>query len=395
MSKIIDNRSTIVEEKRANASRNYMHVDFDLTDSGLRYEAGDHMAVLCPNSDELVDQILKLLKIEDSADQLINLKAVDEEAPKQHPFPCPTTWRVAFKHYLDLSIPPRANVINSLVKFCTDEIEKTKMINLAKVGSETYESYMINARRGIVHLLQDFPSCQPSAELVAQILPRIQPRYYSISSSYRLDSSKVSICCVEVDWISKNSNHRQIKGLATGFLASQEIGSTVPMWIRRSQFKLPFRSKFPVIMIGPGTGLAPFKGFLDERKWLKSKGKEVGKNILFTGFRTSAADYIYEKELLEYQADGTLDELHVAFSRDGPKKVYVQHLLQQNRNSIWKLIEEGAYIYICGDAKNMARDVQNVLLDIIRENLGKGSNSADTYLKSLTNRGRYLLDVWS
>jgi len=267
---------------------------------------------------------------------------------------------------------------------------------LTTVGSEEYENFIVKARRGIVHILEDFKSCKPSAELVAQILPRLQPRYYSISSSYRLDSNKVSICCVEVDWVSTSNNNRKIKGTATGWMASLKEGDKIPVWMRRSQFKLPFRTKYPVIMIGPGTGIAPYRGFLQERAWSKSRGKELGKNVLFTGFRTTNSDYIYEDDLKKFQEDNLLDHLFVAFSRDGPNKVYVQHLIQEQKELVWELLEEGAYVYICGDAKNMARDVQDVLVKIISEKLEGGDVAkANEYLKKMTNKGRYLLDVWS
>ena len=398
LAKIIKNESSIIESKRQNCTRNYMHIEFDLTDSGIRYEAGDHMAVLCPNDEELVNKCLQMLKIE-NPNEIMSLRAVDEEAPKQHPFPCPTTWKSAFQHYLDISIPPRANVLNSLVQFCSDPDEKEKMQQLATIGSKIYEEFIVNARRGIVHILEDFPSCRPSAELIAQILPRLQPRYYSISSSYRLDNTKISICCVEVDYTLNSNNNRRIKGVATGHLASLKPGQTVPMWVRRSNFKLPFRTNFPVIMIGPGTGIAPYRGFLQERAWSKNKGKDLGKNVLFTGFRTKSADYIYEEELHSYKSQGVLDHLFVAFSRDNPspdgKKVYVQHLLKEQKDLVWELLEQDCYLYICGDAKNMARDVQEALIAIIMEKGSKSNKEAADHLKKMTNRGRYLLDVWS
>jgi len=385
--------SSIREDKLGNCSRNYMHIEFDLTDSGLRYEAGDHIAIVPPNSADLVDRLMDMLAIGNVKDRKISLTAVDEEAPKQHPFPCPTNWRSVFKHYLDIAVPVRSNVLNSLLAYCKDPEELAKMRQLAVTGSSEYEEFIVKARRGIVHILEDFPSCRPTAELVAQILPRLQPRYYSISSSYRIDSNTVSVCCVEVDW--QSSSKRKIKGVATGWMAGLKPGDKAPVWMRRSQFKLPFKTKFPVIMIGPGTGLAPFRGFLQERTWSKSRGKEIGPNVLFTGFRSEKSDYIYENDLKQFQEEGILDHLFCAFSRDGPEKVYVQHLIAKEKELVWKLLEEGAYVYICGDAKNMARDVQDTLLSIIAENLGTGKTAAGDYLKKMTNKGKYLLDVWS
>merc|ERR1712226_7943 len=382
LSKIAVKQSPIHSEKTS--ERNYMHIEFDVEGSGLRYESGDHLAVLAPNAKPVVDQILALLNLSGAAaDEKISLKALDEEAPKVHPFPCPTTWRVAFTNYLDIMNPPRTNILQGLIPFCEDPEEQAKLKRMTKAGSVEFAEFVFEPRRSIVDILMDFPSCKPSAELVAQLLPRLQPRYYSISSSYRVSPQKIAICCVEVSYIAEQTG-RQKKGVATGYFANLNVGDEVPIWVRRSQFKLPFRTKFPVIMIGPGTGIAPFRGFLQEREWAKNKGKEVGENCLYTGFRTSASDYLYEPELEGWRASGVLDGgLNLAFSRDNPdKKVYVQHLIREQREKIWSLLEAGAYVYICGDAAGMSRAVQDVLREIIAEKKN-GPSSADDFLKTM------------
>jgi len=268
-----------------------------------------------------------------------------------------------------------------------------KLKELTKAGSKLYDEFVFKPRRSILDILEAFPSCKPTAEAVAQVLPRLQPRYYSISSSFRTNPTKVGVCCVEVDYT--GASGRQVKGVATGHFAGLSEGQTVPVWIRRSQFKLPFRTKFPVIMIGPGTGIAPFRGFLQEREWAKNKGREVGENYLYTGFRKSENSYLYEEELTNWKNNGVLDSLKVAFSRDDPnKKVYVQHLMREDREKLWELLDKGAYVYVCGDASGMAREVQDVLREIIAEKKS-GSSSADDYMKVLRNKGRYCEDVWS
>jgi len=374
-------------------ARNYMHIEFDTENSGVRYESGDHLAVLAPNANAIVDKILSLLGVNGAeADTKISLEALDEEAPKKHPFPCPTTWRAAFTHYLDITNPPRTNVLQSLIPFCSDQGEQERLKALTKIGSPEYKTYVLDSRRSVVHILEDFPSCRPTAEVVAQLLPKLQPRYYSIASSYRASPTKISILCYELSYTSRAN--RAIKGVATGYLAGLDVGEKVPIWVRRSQFKLPFRSNFPVIMIGPGTGLAPFRGFLQERAWAKQKGKEVGENYLFTGFRTSSNDYCYETELQSWKDDGLIDHLGLAFSRDGPEKVYVQHHVREHREKIWELLEKGAYVYICGDAVGMAQDVKEELISIVAEKKN-GRGSAEDFLKMLRNKGRYCEDVWS
>lgn len=194
------------------------------------------------------------------------------------------------------------------------------------------------------------PSCRPPLDLLLEFLPRLQPRYYSISSSPRASPGHVSVTAVVLRYESRIG--RQVNGVATNYLslklpAGQEH-PTVPIFVRKSQLRLPAQSRTPVIMIGPGTGFAPFRGFLQEREYLKSQGRELGPTVLFFGCRHKSEDYIYQEQLEKWHSEGIITELHVAFSRDQEKKVYVQHLLQQNRLKMWNLLKEGAHVYVCG-----------------------------------------------
>ncbi|KHN78699.1 NADPH--cytochrome P450 reductase [Toxocara canis] len=175
----------------------------------------------------------------------------------------------------------------------------------------------------------------------------------------------------------------------------QKEGDKVPVFVRKSTLRLPHRSTTAIIMIGPGTGFAPFRGFIQERQWIKQQGKEIGPTVLYFGCRHPEHDYIYEQELDEYVKDGVLSELHVAFSRVSNKKVYVQDKLWENRESVWNAIENGAHIYVCGDARNMARDVRNTLLKTFIEVGGKTESEAQKMLKDLERHRRYQADVWS
>jgi len=178
---------------------------------------------------------------------------------------------------------------------------------------------------------------------------------------------------------------------------NEEEPSTIPVFIRRSMFKLPFKITSSIIMVGPGTGLAPFRGFLQERDLARKDGKPVGETILYTGFRNKAEDYLYGAELEEYEKEGTLTKLYIAFSRDQTEKIYVQNLMSrdENRKEMWRLLESGAYFYICGDAKNMARDVLAKLEEIISSEGSMSKERAQDYMKQLQNKGRYGADVWS
>ncbi|RWS18607.1 NADPH--cytochrome P450 reductase-like protein, partial [Leptotrombidium deliense] len=170
----------------------------------------------------------------------------------------------------------------------------------------------------------------------------------------------------------------------------------VPIFVRRSQFKLPAKSHVPIIMIGPGTGFAPFRGFIQERDWMKNQGKHVGETILYFGCRKKSEDFLYEEELQQYLDSGTLTKLYLAFSRDSKEKVYVTHLLKQNAKEIWDVIDTNkGHIYVCGDARNMARDVRDILLKVIEEYGNKTKDEAEAYLKAMETQRRYSADVWS
>ncbi|XP_073673827.1 P450 (cytochrome) oxidoreductase b isoform X2 [Garra rufa] len=380
--------------------RHLMHLELDITGSKIRYESGDHVAVYPMNDSNIVNRIGDLLSVD--LDTVISLNNLDEESNKKHPFPCPTTYRTALTHYLDITNSPRTNVLYELAQYATDPKDQENMRKMASSspeGKALYQSWVLDSCRNILAILEDLPSLRPPIDHLCELLPRLQARYYSIASSSKVYPDSIHICAVVVEY--KTKTDRVNKGVATNWLKNKmptDNGhkATVPMYIRKSQFRLPFKSTNPVIMIGPGTGIAPFMGFIQERKWLKEQGKEVGDTVLYYGCRYKNEDFLYQEELQEFEKNGFLTALNVAFSRDQAEKVYVQHLLKKNKEEVWRLVHtDNAHIYICGDARNMARDVQNAFYEIAEELGGMSRTQAIDYIKKLMTKGRYSQDVWS
>uniref|UniRef100_A0A672MF76 NADPH--hemoprotein reductase n=1 Tax=Sinocyclocheilus grahami TaxID=75366 RepID=A0A672MF76_SINGR len=291
--------------------------------------------------------------------------------------------------------------ISIFFKYCSILTNLTSMESLFIQRSDDalYQSWVLDSCRNILAILEDLPSLRPPIDHLCELLPRLQARYYSIASSSKVHPNSIHICAVVVEYETKTG--RVNKGVATNWLKSKmptDNGhkTTVPMYIRKSQFRLPFKSTNPVIMVGPGTGIAPFMGFVQERGWLKEQGKDIGETVLYYGCRYKNEDFLYQEELEEFEKTGVLTALNVAFSRDQAEKVYVQHLLKKNKEAVWRLVHsDNAHIYICGDARNMARDVQNAFYEIAEELGGLSRAQAVDYVKKLMTKGRYSQDVWS
>lgn len=378
--------------------RSCMHIELDITGSKIKYEAGDHVGVYATNDPELVEKLGSILNVD--LDTVISLKNTDEDSPKKNPFPCPTTYRTALLHYVDIASTVKTHVLRELAEYATDAEDRQFLLNITDSTEEAkkkYHNWISQPHRHIVAVLEDLSSLRPSLDHILELLPRLQCRYYSISSSPKMYPTSIHITAVLVRWTTATG--RVQKGVATSWLATKMPTEgqvpRVPIFVRKTQFRLPFKSVTPVIMIGPGTGLAPFRGFVQDRHSQKQSGKQIGNTVLFFGCRKKSEDYIYEDELTSYQGNGTLTDLHVAFSRDQEQKVYVTHHIAENKDSIWQILDGGGHVYVCGDARNMARDVHNSLVTIVKEKAEITEKEATDYVKRLSAKGRYSVDVWS
>lgn len=396
MAKIVVNR-----ELHKAGDRSCMHIEIDITDSGIKYEAGDHVGVFATNDPELVELLGKLLNVD--LDEVISLDNVDPDASKKHPFPCPCSYRTALLHYVDITTVVKPHILAQLANHTSDpeEVNKLKLMSNhnSKEGKELYNEWIVQDSRHIVAVIEDLKTCKPPIDLICELMPRLQCRYYSISSSPKLHKNRIHVTAVLVDWISRTD--RRHKGVATFWLKNKQPGDNqtsqtmqAPIFVRHTTFRLPVRPISPVLMVGPGTGLAPFRGFIQERDLQKESGEEMGDTILYFGCRKRSEDYIYEEELTKYAEKGSID-LQLAFSRDQAQKYYVTHRLRENLEQIWDVLKKGGHLYVCGDARHMAKDVHDIFIEAMKTHGGKTEEQANSFLKSLNEKGRYSVDVWS
>jgi len=258
-------------------------------------------------------------------------------------------------------------------------------------GKKAYVDFIKEPNRHPLDVLDHFKSVDPPLGLFLELMPRLQPRYYSIASSSQMYPDSIHAVVAVVTWNTQEG--KTVKGLCSNFIRELTEGSKVNIFVRRSTFHLPEETSKPVIMIGPGTGAAPFIGFIQQRDAQSKKGKKFGECQFYFGCRKVKEDFIYQELMESAHKDGIIN-LSVAFSRDQEKKVYVQHLLEKDGDKIWKILSNGGHVYVCGDAKYMAKDVDKVLLSICKKELGS-EGKANEFLDKLSKENRYLKDVWS
>ena len=347
------------------------HFELDLTGWGLSFEVGDSLAIYPTNDPELVDEIIHTLGA-----------TGDEQVPR--PRGEPTTFREALLR--DYSITqPTPKFLRAIAERAS--AAPTLAYLLAPNRKQDLETYLWGME--IVDFLLEHPSARFAPKEFVGLLTKLQPRLYSVASSLRAYPDQVHFI---VDVVRYESHGRPRKGVASSFLAERADDVPVPVFPSVAKhFHLPDDPETPIIMVGPGTGVAPFRAYLQERKATGAKGE----NWLFFGSQHESCDFAYGDELNAYVKEGTLTRLDCAWSRDQAQKVYVQHKMTENAAEIWKWIDaQGAHFFVCGDARRMAKDVDATLRKIVQEQGGKNVEEANEYVEKLKNEKRYKRDVY-
>ncbi|KAJ5604240.1 hypothetical protein N7537_007196 [Penicillium hordei] len=400
--------------------RNCLHMEISIAGSNLSYQTGDHIAIWPTNAGAEVDRFLQVFGIEEKRHSVINVKGIDVTA--KVPIPTPTTYDAAARYYMEVCAPVSRQFVSTLAAFAPDEESKSEIIRLGN-DKDYFHEKITNQCFTIAQALQSITSKPFTAvpfSLLIEGLNKLQPRYYSISSSSLVQKDKISITAV-VESVRLPGASHIVKGVTTNYLLALKQkqngdsspdphgltysikgprnkydGIHVPVHVRHSNFKLPSDPSKPIIMVGPGTGVAPFRGFIQERAALAAKGEKVGTTLLFFGCRKSNEDFIYKDEFKTFQ-DQMGDSLKIitAFSREGSEKVYVQHRLKENAELVSELLKQKANFYVCGDAANMAREVNLVLGHIIAQQRGLPAEKGEEMVKHMRSSGSYQEDVWS
>ncbi len=349
------------------SAKEIRHFEFDLGDSGITYRPGDGFGVIPLNDLALVSEILNRLNL--SADIMVPGKDVD--------------LGTYLTNTMEICKPSSAFLKAIAEKGANEEILRL----LENRDREAVEAYLWS--KDCLDLLNMHKQVLFSAEEFVKLLRPLMHRTYSISSSPSKtpDQIHTTVACVRY-----HSHNRDHGGVSSTFLADRvKPGGKVGVFmVPNRHFQLPEGESTSLIMIGPGTGIAPFLSFLSERQASGSKGK----NWLFFGDQHRETDYIYRSEIEAFQNSGILTKLDLAFSRDQSEKLYVQHRMKENGAELYKWIEHGAYIYICGDASRMAPDVHEALTDIVMDHGGKSEDEATDYLEQMQLKKRYLRDVY-
>jgi sulfite reductase (NADPH) flavoprotein alpha-component len=356
---------------RPGADKQTQNVVLSLAGTGIEYAPGDSLGVWPVNHGEEVELLLAILRA----------KGSEEVALPSGPT---LSAREALLKRCNLREPSEA-LLQLLSRAARDDIEATRLARLAADDGAAAAAGV----HDVFDLLVKFRSARPPVAEFVQALAPLQPRLYSIASSLRCHPGEVHLTVAVVRY---ELHTRGYQGVASCFFAERlRRGARVPVYVQRSHgFSLPAEPAAPVVMIGPGTGVAPFRAFLQER----AASGAPGRNWLFFGNTRRELDFLYRGEFEGYVKTGVLGRLDTAFSRDQGHKIYVQDRMREQGAELWRWLQDGAYIYVCGDARRMAKDVDDALKAVVAEHGAMTAGQAAEYVAGLAKAGRYARDVY-
>lgn len=354
----------------ADSEKDTRHFEIDLEGSGISYEVGDSMAIYPTNDPDLVEEMLAALCAKG-----------DEPIPGTKGAP-DTTLREALLRQYGIK-QPTPKFLRAIAERASAAPLLSELLHENR--RHDLDTYLWGME--MIDFLVEHPSVRFEPQEFVALLPKLQPRLYSIASSLKMHPTAVHFI---VDVIYYSSHGRKRKGVCTSFLAERCADSPAPMFPTASKFRLPEDNDVPIIMVGPGTGVAPFRAFLQERQAIGAHGK----TWLFFGAQREKSDFYYREDFEQLQRDGILTKLDTAFSRDQEHKVYVQNRMMGASAELWQWLQEGAHFYVCGDAKRMAKDVDVALREIVQQQGGLGIDEANEYVEKLKSDKRYKRDVY-
>jgi sulfite reductase (NADPH) flavoprotein alpha-component len=353
------------------SSKETRHIELSLNGSGLSYVPGDCLGLIPENDPELVAALIEEMKAD--AEQFVTINKQGDTLPLKE----------ALTKHFEITLLTK-KIVQQMAAFTENE-ELQKLVSLENVNQ--LKEYIDG--RDLLDLLRDFGRWNASPQEIVSLLRKMPPRLYSIASSIAAYPDEVHLTIGAVRY---SAHGRDRKGVCSVLCAERlSKGDTLPVFIQQNKhFNLPESRETDIIMVGPGTGIAPFRSFIQER----GVNGGSGRSWLFFGDQHSATDFLYQNELEKYQKDGVLTKLDAAFSRDAEQKVYVQHKMLENSKELFAWLEKGAYFYVCGDKQYMAKDVHNTLLDIIEKEGAMTREAAEEYLNDLQKQKRYQRDVY-
>ncbi|PLS08507.1 sulfite reductase subunit alpha [Neobacillus cucumis] len=355
----------------AGSSKETRHIELSLEGSGLSYNPGDALGIVPSNDPELVASLIE--KMEWDEETVVTINKQGETLPLKE----------ALTNFFEITLLSK-KILQQAAEFTDNE----ELKNLVLVeNADKLKEYADG--RDLLDMLRDFGPWNASAQEMVSLLRKMTPRLYSIASSIAAHPGEVHLTIGAVRY---SAHGRDRKGVCSVLVAERvQDGETLPVFVQANKhFHLPESQEKDIIMVGPGTGIAPFRSFIEER----AVNKAAGRTWLFFGDQHAASDFLYQDELEKYQQEGVLTKLDAAFSRDTEQKVYVQHKMDENSKELFEWLENGAYFYVCGDKTYMAKDVHNMLLNIIEKEGGKTPEEAESYLNDMKKQGRYQRDVY-